>query len=154
MTSKNKILSFFLAIINFSVGYAQRDYIVNFLNPKLKLFENREEFGRLATYTFNDLITGTDPRFYSMLIYALLTFGSSIGFVFLFFTQKKYTKIAFLIYSGAYLVAILFAGLAKFDALKFLFELSQEIKNSLSSSFFLLFLIALFLFDKKQNESK
>ncbi len=153
MSTKQKILAFVCAAINFIVGYAQRDTIFNVTNTKLSIFIHRNDYGQNG-YNIHELLTGQDPRGYSMFLYVVLTFVTALGFVHYYFNSKKYTKITVYIYVFGYATVLVFTGLCQYPALRFLFEILQEIKNSLSSSFFLLFLIALITFDKKQHESK
>ncbi len=153
MSSKQKTIAFLCASINFLVGYAQRDTILNITNPKLNNFIHRNDFGQNG-YKVTELISGQDPRGYSMFLYIVFTFVTALGFVHFYFNQKKYTNLTCYIYGFGYVGVLILTAACQYPPLNFFFEISQEIKNSLSSSFFLLFLIALIIFDKKQHESK
>ena len=150
---KHKLIAYLIAVVNLINGYFQRDYVINFTNSDFKFFEKRRYLG-IDKYEFSSLINGLDPRLYSMLFFAIVSFLSSITFIYFYFQSKKYTLITLWIYIVAYIISVLifaFAFLFKNGLLGF--EFFQNIKNSLSSSFFLLFLIALFIYDRKQKST-
>lgn len=150
---KHKLIAYLIALLNLINGYFQRDYILNFTNSDFKFFERRRYLG-IDKYEFSSLINGLDPRLYSMLFFAIVSFLSSVAFIHFYFQNKKYTVITLWIYIVAYFISVLifaFAFLFKGGLLGF--EFFQNIKNSLSSSFFLLFLIALFIYDGKQKSA-
>jgi RsiW-degrading membrane proteinase PrsW (M82 family) len=153
MLSKDKLISYCFALLNFVVGFGQRDFICNVTNPEMQLFVGRNKFFH-HTYQFGDLLNGSDPRFYSMFLYAFLTFIFSIGFIYFYFKSNTYTKITLYIFIISYFVSIVVLVISYLlGYFNVGFELFQKIKNSLSSSFFLLFLLAMFIYDSKQKES-
>ena len=153
VVSKVVILTF-ISILLLVIGYHQYLYVINFTNTEMPLLILRKQ-SELSKYQIPHLVSGKDPRLYSMVFYGISTFSLILGFIKIFFKEKKYVIWTIWIYLGAYLFGLmslmLFYFLSKGSVGAHFF---QKIKNSLSSPFILCFLIPLFLYSNKtQNKA-
>lgn len=134
------------------IGYIQYSYVINFLNSKQNLLLERKQFVGM-NYNTKTLVSGEDPRAYSMLFYAFSSFILSLGTIWVLFRDKKWAVLTSKIYFFGYFFGLLVLGISVLlSAGDVGFSLFQKIKNALSSSYIIFFLIPLFMYFN--NESK
>ena len=135
------------------VGYLQYSYVLNFTNNEGTILLERNLFVEIP-YQGSKLLTGIDPRAYSMLFYATFSATLSILFIRVYFHDVKWTILTIKLYMGAYILSILILGLLYLISYPEAgISIFQKAKNALSSSFIICFLIPLYTYFSK-NTSK
>lgn len=145
------VIIMIIALCLMCLGYFQYTFVLNLSLDASAVFLKRSLYAG-KSYDIKLLLSGNDPRFYSMLIYALVSFLGTVALIRLYFFDSTWYLVTVKLYLLIYLILVFILIGFVFLENQFFMTLFQKIKNAMASPFVILFLIPLFLYLDKTND--